>query len=187
MTQNHRTWPALTIALIILPLALGAALVFGQGGSGRAPQNGSGRGDTNKAPIVKGDANKKGTRRRSGKSKEVIPAFEFNASDLPKTATGSDGSRIEITKVSSPLGTSNPSGSSCQEMIGVSWNAKMAEAHGYEQISYAYVNGKWVAQMSNFFDSGKNGSSICQSIDAPALKFRLEVVGYLKVIINLKK
>jgi len=37
------------MALAILPLVLGVALVFGQGGSGRAPQNGSGRGDANKA------------------------------------------------------------------------------------------------------------------------------------------
>jgi formylglycine-generating enzyme required for sulfatase activity len=48
MSKNHHTLPVLITALLILSLALGAALVFGQGGSGRAPQNGSGRGNSNK-------------------------------------------------------------------------------------------------------------------------------------------
>ena len=48
MSRNQRTFPASVIALTILSLALGAAFVFGQGGSGRAPQNGSGRGNTSK-------------------------------------------------------------------------------------------------------------------------------------------
>jgi formylglycine-generating enzyme required for sulfatase activity len=47
--RNHQGGPSLIISLMILSLALGAALVFGQGGAGRAPQNGSGRANSNKS------------------------------------------------------------------------------------------------------------------------------------------
>jgi len=140
MTQNHRTWPALTIALIILSLALGMALVFGQDGSGRAPQNGSGRANSNKSPA-----------------KPTTPARKPTTTvRSPPATVRPQNSRIELVRI--------PSGSF---MMGGDGFEDEKPVHSVT-INYSFYMGKFeVTQAQWQAVMGTNPSKLKSCADCP--------------------
>ena len=82
--------------MTVLLVVLLSSMVRGQGGSGRAPQDGPGRGGVNKPVSPKGKASAKVRRGSSDESRGLKPTVVYY-DEGPMIATNSYGDSIQIT------------------------------------------------------------------------------------------